>query len=97
MNEKRMTPYQRLYTLSEGKVMINYSSKKRPILFYLFGRQWTTNKNRTRPYLMDNRNWRIIRKFPLWKKLWWIISGKVKMLPNSDMKIVYSKIKNKVE
>jgi len=95
MSEKRMTPYQRLHALLKGKVMINYSSKKKPFLFYMFGRQWTTNKNRTRPYLMDSKNWHIIKKFPLWKKLWWIISGKVKMLLNSDAKTIYEKIKER--
>ena len=92
-----MTPKQRLNLLLEGKTMINYSSKKKPILFYLFDRQWTTNKNRTRPYLMDNRNWHIIRKFPLWKKLWWIVNRKVKMLPDSNMKTVYDKMKKRGE
>jgi len=73
------------YLLEKGYAFRNPRGKTKPIVFKLMGFQWTTNKNRIPEYSMDDKEWYII-KLPLWKKIWWILNGKVKaLIPDEEV------------
>lgn len=68
------------YMLNEGYAFKNYSGKTNPIVFKIFGNQYSSNPRRIFEYNMDDKGWKPIEKFSIFKKIYLIITKKVHKL-----------------
>lgn len=66
-----------LLLINEGKVLqTNHKIKS----FKLFGKLYTTNFKRKKPYSFDDKSWKVANHSVFWK-MTQVATGKVKLLP----------------